>query len=162
MKHRGISWAIVAASFIAGGVIVAFAQTDIPIEPLGAPPENPEAAIIFPIAELGNCTDKENCKTYCDAPDRAPACIAFAESHGLMKMEEAKRARTALQAIAEGGPGGCTDKASCENYCDDVSHIDECIAFGEKHGFVDESKREEAKKVAALLKSGVDLPGGCR
>src|SRR3989338_391085 len=52
-----------------------------------------ESTITFPVPELGNCTSKEQCKTYCDDPANHDSCIAFAESHGLMSKEEVKIAR---------------------------------------------------------------------
>jgi len=39
--------------------------------------------ISYPIAELGSCTDKAACKTYCDKPENVDACLSFAEKNNL-------------------------------------------------------------------------------
>ena len=62
-----------------------------------------ESTITFPITELGNCTSKEQCKTFCDDPANHDSCIAFAESRGLMSEEEVKIAR---EIGTQKGPGG--------------------------------------------------------
>lgn len=56
--------------------------------------------------------------------------------------------------------GNCQSKESCRLYCEDSSHMLECIAFAEKHNFMDSAQAAEARKFAALLRDGG--PGGCR
>src|SRR3989338_4698512 len=72
--------------------------------------------IQFPVKELGNCQDKSSCKSYCDKPENAKACVNFAEKNNLMSKEEVE---TAKKFIAAGnkGPGGCSGKNECETYC---------------------------------------------
>ncbi|MBI2023080.1 hypothetical protein HYT01_00765 [Candidatus Giovannonibacteria bacterium] len=113
--------------------------------------------IQFPVAELGNCADKEACKTYCDVPDNAPACISFAEKNNLMSREEAALARK-ITAGEMKGPGGCTTKDKCENFCNDISHIEECVAFAEENNIMPQKDLAEAKKVAAAIRQGIKPP----
>ena len=115
--------------------------------------------IVFPIAELGNCASKQQCRAYCDEPENILACIGFAEKHNLMSEEEIRIAKK-FSAIKE-GPGRCASHDSCEAYCNDISHMDECIAFAEEHNIMPENELEEAKKVQAALATGATLPGGC-
>jgi len=129
-----------------------------------APSEERIAAsgISFPVAELGNCANKRECKVYCDDATHMSECIAFAERHGLMNKGEAARARkfsTRLQGA--GGPGGCRSHLACESYCQDITNIDECLSFAEEQGIDDQHVRE-ARKVRAHLSSGGRMPGGCR
>lgn len=120
-----------------------------------------EDTIVYPVAELGNCENKSACKQYCAGTEHIEACIAFAEVHGLMKKEEAEVAKKFAHSMQEnGGPGGCSDVGSCRAYCENIEHIEECLAFAEANGHSD-SDVEEGKKVAAFLKSGGTLPGGC-
>jgi len=145
--RRELALAFIATVFalsLIGGAI-AFAQ---------------EPDVSFPIAELGGCTDKGECKAYCDDIAHLNECVSFAETHGLMSNEEAAHAR-AFAAVGSVGPGGCTSMDSCEDYCEDTSHIDECIVFGEANGLIPQEELAEAKKMAAALKSGASLPGGC-
>ena len=131
---------------VASGAIAAIAQ---------------ENTITFPVAELGNCTDKASCKAYCNDSEHITECIAFAEAHGLMKKEEATIAKKFAQTIkTQGGPGGCTDPQSCKAYCENIEHIEECIAFADSSGHAD-ADVEEGRKVAKFIKTGGQMPGGC-
>ena len=56
--------------------------------------------------------------------------------------------------------GNCADKSDCRAYCDDAAHMESCIAFGQKHGLINETEAKRAQGFAKALKSG-DGPGGC-
>jgi len=119
------------------------------------------AGITFPVAELGNCGDKTACKAYCNEPSHMPSCVAFAKAHGLMNEAEASRAeKFSKELVAGNTPGGCSSPQSCEAYCSDITHMDECIAFAERQGIRD-NHIDEAKKIRTHLKSGGTMPGGC-
>lgn len=113
--------------------------------------------IQYPIAELGNCQSKDACKTYCDKSANTASCIAFAEKNNLMSFEEINAAKKFLNAGGK-GPGGCTSKDLCESYCDDISHINECIAFAEKSGILSPAELAEAKQVQAAIAKGIQPP----
>ncbi len=117
--------------------------------------------IKFPIPELGNCQDLSSCKNYCDNSDHSDVCIAFGKEHNLISdqdVEKAKQQNALEQEIStSGGPGGCTSKDQCKAYCQDSSHLDECLKFGQEHGLVSEKEAEHIKK--NILVSG---PGGCK
>ncbi len=113
--------------------------------------------ISFPIAELGNCADKDACKVYCDDPANLPACLDFAERNQLMSRAELSQAKKFLSAGAK-GPGGCTGKDSCQQYCDDISHIDECVTFAENNDLLPPEELEEARKVKLAINKGVKPP----
>lgn len=116
--------------------------------------------ITFPIAELNNCKDQNECKAYCDQPENAGACLAFAKKHGLVVKDELERAEKL--ANIKNGPGGCNSRESCESYCNNVDHIDECVAFAEQNGLMDQDDLAEAKKVRDAVKRGAKFPGGCQ
>lgn len=106
--------------------------------------------ITFPIPELGNCADRQECRVYCDDMAHSDACTAFAQAHGLGNSQSAKK--TNLPSV---GPGGCTTGEQCKTYCDDTSHYDECLTFGQSHGLLSRKEVRDARDAAA---SG---PGGC-
>src|SRR3989338_5627381 len=118
MNSKKISLYIIGLGILISGLIssatAAPASTD----------DIDDADIEYPIAELGNCKDKEACKTYCDDVDNTGACITFAEKNNLMSADEIKSAKKFIDAGGK-GPGGCAGRDSCESYCDDISHIDE-------------------------------------
>lgn len=118
--------------------------------------------VAFPIAELGNCNSKQECKTYCDKTENISACAAFAQSHGLISQQQKEKADKLSTALKSGpGPGGCTDATSCKNYCDDFSHGDDCATFAQVHNLAPKEKIETAKKISDALKNGAG-PGGCK
>lgn len=123
----------------------------------------PNDAVIFPIKELGNCADQGSCKAYCAVTGNITACLDYAQSHSLMKLDEIAQARK-MTAIAEtGGPGGCKDKDSCAAYCENsTDHLNECIAFAEKTGLVSGDALKEMQSIQSALKAGGQLPGGCK
>ncbi|MDP3974800.1 MAG: hypothetical protein Q8P88_00740 [Candidatus Jorgensenbacteria bacterium] len=150
MKRELIASVVVlAAGMVTAGAIVAV--------PALAQERTGAANIQFPVAELGNCGSEGECKTYCDDPANREACFAFAESNGLMSQAEAATARK----FAKGGftgPGGCTSKESCESYCDNITNINECIAFAEAQGFLPPEELAEAKQVQSAIARGVTPP----
>ncbi len=115
------------------------------------------ANVQFPVKELGNCQNEAACRTYCDKPENIKACVSFAEKNNLMSKEEIETAKK-FMAVGTKGPGGCAGKESCEEYCNDISHIDECISFAEKNNLIPPQELEEAKKVQAAIKRGVKPP----
>ena len=115
--------------------------------------------ITFPVKELGNCKSEQECKIYCDDSAHIIECVTFAEEHGLISKDEAKRAREF--ADIEKGPGGCDSRESCEVYCEDINHMEECLAFAEKHNLISKEEIKEARAVARALRKGAKLPGGC-
>jgi len=117
--------------------------------------------IVYPVAQLGGCVDENECRAYCDDIDHLAECLDFAELHNLFTDEELEHARR-FEALGAVGPGGCRAKDECEAYCEDVSNINECLAFAEQHGFMDADELEEAQRIAKALRGGAQLPGGCR
>lgn len=118
--------------------------------------------ISFPIAELGNCSSQTDCKGYCDKSENILACVEFGEKNDLITAEEASQAREFADVLKGGGPGGCTGKESCENYCNDINNMDECLSFAEEHKLMSADELKEAKSVQKALREGAKLPGGCK
>ena len=151
----------VAFSFIFFASIVAEGQTVTP----PAVPDSADSSvrgIAFPVAELGNCASKNECKNYCNQTGHMDACIAFAKSRGLMTEKDATRAEKFTKHVREGSsPGNCNSPASCDTYCGNLSHLDECTTFAEENGFKDEHY-EQGKKIQSFLKKGGTTPGSCQ
>lgn len=147
-KHLIIGSIIISFLIIGSAVLIGkvFAQEASGIE-----------NIQYPVKELGNCKDGAACKSYCDKTENASACLNFAEKNNLMPKEEIE---TAKKFVASGskGPGACRGKNECEAYCNDINHIDECVAFAEKNNLMPEKDLAEAKQVQAAIKKGVKPP----
>ena len=111
----------------------------------------------------GGCNDEASCRTYCEGIDHISECVVFVEKFNLATPEELKEMRQ-MASIKEGGikfPGNCQTQEKCFNYCGEPSHLDECVEFGQKAGFVKPEEVEEYKKVAPYLASG-QTPGKCK
>lgn len=115
------------------------------------------ANINYPIAALGNCQSQAACKTYCDNPANLNACINYAQENNLMSQDDINAAKKFL-AIGGKGPGGCANQDSCKSYCNDINHINECIAFAKKTGILSPDKLAEAEKVQAAINQGIQPP----
>lgn len=117
----------------------------------------------FPIAELGNCKDKDACRVFCEKKENMSACIAYGSKKGMMTKEEATLATKAVQKIQAGQtPGGCTDRASCSTFCqNDVANLKTCISFAKEMG-APQADIAEAERISAALESGAKLPGNCQ
>ncbi len=126
--------------------------------------QNPFPTITFPIAELGSCTDLSSCKSYCDVSGNATACIAYARAHGLSTTPPPpSNAPTIIDRILQddGGPGGCSSRGECKMYCEDVSNLQTCIAFGKTHKLLSKTEIAEGEKIMQAMKRGVPTPGSC-
>ncbi|MEK9173290.1 MAG: hypothetical protein AAB594_01820 [Patescibacteria group bacterium] len=117
--------------------------------------------VTYPIAELGGCSNKSECKAFCDKPENIESCVAFAQNHGLINQAAADRAQKFSNSLKSGGtPGKCATPASCKAFCSDLTNIETCTAWAEKSGIKDKHL-DEAKKIQGYLKTGGIMPGGC-
>lgn len=154
---------LAAAAVLAAGTLVYAQDQSTETPPQAARGSGPGPQITFPIPELGNCGSKQECKTYCDEPGNAEACINFAESKGMMKADEAAQAR---KFSKQTGPGGCMG-SKCREYCASSDHFVECKKFAEEHGLAPkvrdlrpkEPRLDEDKAEEVLAEKGG--PGGC-
>lgn len=112
----------------------------------------------------GGCKNEKECEAYCEDIKNIDSCLSFAEENGFMGERELKEAKQVAKALKEGAnlPGGCKNKKECESYCENTDHMQECIAFAEKAGFMSGEELEEAKKAAKAISSGIKPPGNCR
>ncbi len=122
------------------------------------------AQISFPVKELGNCQNEEECKAYCDSWENIEECVSFAEAHNLLSPEELAEAKKIMKALAEGAvpPGGCLNPTQCEAYCEEPTKIEECIDFAEKAGIIPPEEAAEARLVRKAILAGIPFPGDCR
>lgn len=159
MNKKTLSALIIILSVVISGIIVgsaAMAQTRSITKVQNQ--ERP-ANIQFPIAELGNCQNNEDCKVFCDDTKNIDTCLIFAEKHNLMTSEELAAAKK-FKDVGMTGPDGCKGKNACDEYCSNKDNIEACIAFAEKNGLMSEQKLQESKKVLTAIKKSAK-PLGC-
>ncbi len=159
MKNKIIVAAVFGAGIIVASIVFAQSTTTPPAPPTAA--QIDASGITYPIPELGNCANRDACRSYCNDSANMSACINFASAHGLMNKDESSVAQKFVQEIQnKQTPGGCTGPESCTAYCTDVSHLDECLSFAKGHGLDDENI-QQGDKIQKFLASGGKLPGGC-
>jgi len=146
MNKKYLSVLVLISSVFVSGFVVgsAWAQTSV-------------SAVIYPIAELGNCQSREACKVFCDDANNMDACLAFAESNKLMSLEEINKAKKFKEAGMT-GPGGCKGKEACDKFCSVKDNMEVCISFAEQNGLISGDKLQESKKVLAAIKKGLTPP----
>jgi hypothetical protein len=110
----------------------------------------------------GECKGKDECQTYCEDTDHIDECVSFAESSGLMSQDELKGARKVQAAIKKGVKlPACKNKKECDTYCEDASHMEECINFAQEAGLISGKELQDSQKVLNAVKQGV-TPPPCR
>ncbi len=139
--------------------------------PAPAPTETPKeenkggplsaSDVIYPVKELGGCQSEAECRSYCDNSQNAKECFTFAKKYNLITGKELEDAKDHFLSV-NNGPGGCSSGASCETYCNNTDHLDECISFAEKNGYYSGDELAQAKKYQEILKTGKPFPGGCK
>lgn len=142
------------------GLIAGYGLANIANAQMGV--DSSKTTIVFPIAELDNCGDKNACEQYCSISSHYLACADFGEKNNLISKEDLARTKEFADVLKGEGPGACKDENSCKTFCNDLANISECLAFAEKHSLIPASELNEAKKVSAALKKGAVMPGGCK
>lgn len=119
------------------------------------------SGITFPVAELGNCTSRDECRAYCDQTEHMDACTAFAKAHGLVTNDEATKSQKFSEILKSGGgPGNCATPQACREFCSTIENMPACVSFAKEHGFNDDNIAE-VEKIQQHVQGGGTLPGGC-
>lgn len=89
----------------------------------------------YPIPQLGNCRDRQECFYYCEIPANHQVCLAFAagetETNVLGETVNSTSYSAFNYPIAE--LGNCASKEACYAYCSLPENRQACISFGQKH-----------------------------
>ena len=110
----------------------------------------------------GGCTSRDECDNYCNNSDHINECVAFAEQNGLISGKELAEAKKVQAAIAKGiKPPACGGKSTCDQYCSEADHMEECIIFGQAAGLMSEKDLQDSQKMLTAIKKGVKPPA-CR
>jgi hypothetical protein len=115
----------------------------------------------YPIEELGGCESQAACESYCNLEENKGACLDFAETNELLAPEKIKYARTMMKLGVTKGPGDCSTKEECREYCADMNNIEECAGFARKYGLMKNDELDQAEKVGKALALGHKMPGDC-
>jgi hypothetical protein len=118
--------------------------------------------ITFPVAELGNCNNLDECKTYCNDATHQTECVEFAKKKGFYK--EQKSAVKNSITIAAKQALGCDGETACKQFCSLSENKQKCSEFAKSHNLV--PVKEDLKKSETLTKAkeilGCDSVDACK
>lgn len=117
----------------------------------------------YPIADLGNCKDKNDCMDFCNNPDNMTACVDYGQKSGMLSAEEARISKKVAEKIKAGTmPGNCKTKDQCESFCQgNVTNLEQCLSTAQDLG-ISSASIDEGRKVLEALKAGAQMPGDCK
>ena len=121
-----------------------------------------QAQTTYPIPELGNCRDAQECYLYCEIPQNSPACWSYGKyvlhAQVLADSDEDLAKKHGITfPIPE--LGNCTNIAQCKSYCDTPVNHETCIGFAKKKGFHKEVKSQQSSDSNLLSYAQSEL--GC-
>ena len=118
--------------------------------------------ILFPIPELGNCSNAADCKLYCDDPTHIDACVTYAKSKGFYHASALDSQKDAIVADAK-IMLGCDSLDTCKAFCADASNASKCSAFAQKHNLTSgEDSLNNTTLEKAKSELGCDSADSCR
>jgi len=162
MNKKTLSALVLTSGILVSGAVInlANAQTTATQSAQAQPPQQQEqqkSGIQYPIKELGNCQNKNDCKVFCDDPKNSDACLAFAKQNNLMSTEEVAAAKK-FTDNGMVGPGGCKGQAACDQYCGNSDHLEACITFAQKNGMMSDQQLQDSQKILTAVKNGLKPP----
>ncbi len=112
--------------------------------------------IIYPVEELGNCKDKQECKLFCDKIANMQACYDFSEKYNLFSQCGSGNVKRFLNALKQVKLLPCETKAECLDFCSKAENFDQCLSFAAKTGVLPPERALLFKRTRGLG------PGQCK
>ncbi len=98
----------------------------------------------YPVPELGNCRDRQECHLYCEVPNNKPACWAYNVYAVGTDVLGDESPETKVAALGITFPitelGNCANVAACKTFCVDLQNQAVCREFAVKHGLANKEK----------------------
>jgi len=105
------------------------------------------------------CSNKEECESYCRIETNYEKCVKFAKASELISAEEANMALI----IGPYGPGKCSNEKGCEVYCGQENNKEECSDFAYEKGLIINISGKDLKKIRKNLQQAVNyLPASVK
>lgn len=131
------------------------------------PPAN--AAVRYPLADLGNCRDAKECKLYCDIPANTPACWSYfkygppSNVLGVTSVIDATSAAKIGIKFPVTDLGNCASPQECRDFCKQETNKSVCGDYAIKMGIQKTRVKEINRTVLQKAKSelGCDSATSC-
>lgn len=98
------------------------------------PPVDDKFSRILEEGGPGGCDSPGSCDAYCSQPENQDACFAFAKEHDLIPPEELERIEEFKEMEQKAGPGGCSSREECDNFCRQPENSQMCLQFAVDEG----------------------------
>ena len=120
--------------------------------------------ISFPIAELGNCANFSECRTYCENSSNRDTCVSYAKKKGFYKEEETDKKKDEIISLAQ-NELNCSSMSDCKRFCENEGNFERCTEFAKKHGLgggqmLSPRNQDILNKAKSIL--GCDSPSSCK
>lgn len=110
----------------------------------------------------GGCEGKNDCLNYCADLSHTSECLRFAQAAGIVTAKEAEETQNFVSLMQSGQvPGGAQSKEQCLAYCREPGHLNECVDFGLKAGFLTSADAQLIQKTGGVGPGGCRSKGGC-
>lgn len=86
---------------------------------------------VYPIPQLGNCSDKKSCYEFCEDSQNLDICSLVSFRNGSMTSEQLKKTLAFSSYLQAGYFASCDDLGSCAELCDTESAQADCAILAE-------------------------------
>lgn len=108
------------------------------------------ASIRYPISELGNCRNTQECRLYCQIPQNTPACWSYKQyikATNVLGVTTSQTSNVKFKNIrfpvAE--LGNCASVSECKTYCAEEKNRQSCASFAKIKGLASKAETENVK-----------------
>jgi len=106
--------------------------------------------INYPVEELNNCQNQEECRIYCDRLENLEQCYNYSKKNNFVAKCELEKVEKILNTIKSGiNLPSCRTKAECKEYCSKEENLDECLYFAQSAGFMSKEQAFLLRKTRA-------------
>src|SRR3989344_6047127 len=107
--------------------------------------------LTFPIKDLGECKNIEECTNYCEDPVNQNSCSTFAKKNGFYQDDVTTYATDEFYQDTQ-SELGCNSGDSCVAFCSQEANFDVCSAFAKRTeipgGYTEETDKPEYLTIA--------------
>ncbi|MCL5797687.1 MAG: hypothetical protein M1366_02710 [Patescibacteria group bacterium] len=112
-------------------------------------PKNVNAQYVsYPVKELGNCQNQNECRLYCDIPAHTPACWSY-NKYILNKNVLGDTTTNISYPIKE--LGNCADAQTCFIYCSQAANQEACLTYAQQNGLTKQSSNTNPTDTTTIL-----------
>ncbi|OGE25651.1 hypothetical protein A3C32_03105 [Candidatus Daviesbacteria bacterium RIFCSPHIGHO2_02_FULL_41_14] len=117
----------------------------------------------FPISQLGGCTDYGECRSFCEDPLNAVACVQFAKQKGFYIEDPIVTKKEVVVGQAK-KTLGCANESECKAFCEVPANYQKCESFARSNNLIGGRVILSPEKVLlekAKQSLGCDSPQSC-